>query len=113
MDIPALTPREFFIAAQIVNRGAMRPTAIETAAGGMITRGGLAKILFMMERRGLIEKTSHPAAGRQTLISLTTHGRQAWADFLDWTTCRPGDGVLTRPRPWPGRPAAGRARSDG
>jgi DNA-binding MarR family transcriptional regulator/GNAT superfamily N-acetyltransferase len=56
-----------------------KPTATEVAAALGIDRGYLSRILRDFSERDLVRKTSSRADGRQTLLSLTARGRQAFA----------------------------------
>lgn len=56
-----------------------KPTATEVADALGIDRGYLSRILRDFSERDLVRKTSSRADGRQTLLSLTARGRQAFA----------------------------------
>jgi len=93
--VPTLTPLEFLILSQLVNRGELRPAAIETAVGMEATHGGAHKAVRRLQRRGLV--AADVAEGLRR-IGITGHGRDAWAEFLDWTTCVAKGMQFSRPR---------------
>jgi DNA-binding MarR family transcriptional regulator/GNAT superfamily N-acetyltransferase len=55
-----------------------QPTATDVADALGIDRGYLSRILRDFSERGLVRKTSSRADARQTLLSLTARGRQAF-----------------------------------
>jgi len=56
-----------------------QPTAAELSKELALDAGYLSRILQAFEKRGLIEKTPSDADGRQSLLSLTAQGREAFA----------------------------------
>ncbi len=56
-----------------------QPTAAELAKDLGLDAGYLSRMLSDFEKRGLIEKKASEADGRQSLLSLTEHGQQAFA----------------------------------
>jgi DNA-binding MarR family transcriptional regulator/GNAT superfamily N-acetyltransferase len=56
-----------------------RPTAAELSKELALDAGYLSRILQAFEKRGLIEKTPSDTDGRQSLLSLTARGREAFA----------------------------------
>jgi len=56
-----------------------RPTAAELSKELALDAGYLSRILQVFEKRGLIERTPSDTDGRQSLLSLTARGREAFA----------------------------------
>jgi DNA-binding MarR family transcriptional regulator len=67
--------------ARLLYEMAQRPTttAAELGRDLGLDSGYLSRLLAGFERRGLIEKRASESDGRQTLLSLTTAGRRAFA----------------------------------
>ncbi|MGE0105109.1 MAG: transcriptional regulator [Blastocatellales bacterium] len=84
MNIPDLQHRSFVVLAALSDGRERSFDDIRTAVGWESTRANFTQTATRLHRAGLVEREHKSASGVRTLFRITTAGRRAYREAIDF-----------------------------